>query len=673
MVTCPKCGKKLEDGSKFCDDCGAKIVETIFCPNCGARTSTEFAFCQECGAAIGGDAGKESGGQDQKKAPPKKALLIGGAVVAVVAVIAIVMSLMGGGGKSGKNYAFYLKDGEINYTDFSKGGPREVSERLLNGDSVEGEVYASMEYSLNNMIAVRGDTVFYPDRSDLAGYGYLDRVSLYYKDLRKADAEGTKIDSDIVRYKVNGAGTLVTYMKGAEGVLYQHNLKDKTKIASDVSDFWVSDDGKTVAYLDIDSSLYLWNGEKEKLATDIGMIYHVSKDLSTFYYTREGALYVQKAGADREKIANDVTTAFIYESGEVYYVVARSEQVKLSEYINDPDAAGDAAMTRPAEPQYPNYWDYLGDEAGYQAALAQYNSEYAAYQAAYELYRAKENRDRIRERLADTTVDNDVASLFYYDGTSSVMVTESMAGPASMASNAAVAVVQIYEQSDVTKINLSDVSNISDMQNMVQEALYSAVSYYVAVGTELTQLEQEKAFSFYCCEDGSKIAFLDEMSSDNDYGELYVVNIDKNGKVGSPERYDSDVNPYTVIFLSDGSLRYFKDVDHENSKGDLYLNKSQVDYDVYLYNLTYHSDSSTIYYYSDWSYDRSEGTLKFYNGKETTKVADDVHAMGFTANDQLLYLNDFSSRSCKGTLYLYNSKGAEKIDDDVSCILQIDN
>ena len=52
MVTCDNCNSKLEEGSKFCPNCGNKIFETVFCPNCGEKSSSGFDFCEKCGASM---------------------------------------------------------------------------------------------------------------------------------------------------------------------------------------------------------------------------------------------------------------------------------------------------------------------------------------------------------------------------------------------------------------------------------------------------------------------------------------------------------------------------------------------------------------------------------------------------------------------------------------------
>lgn len=52
MIRCPKCSKELENGTKFCDNCGTEIIETLYCPNCGKPVNQDSVFCQSCGAPL---------------------------------------------------------------------------------------------------------------------------------------------------------------------------------------------------------------------------------------------------------------------------------------------------------------------------------------------------------------------------------------------------------------------------------------------------------------------------------------------------------------------------------------------------------------------------------------------------------------------------------------------
>jgi len=54
MIQCPHCGTKNRDGSKYCSDCGARLVPQagLVCPMCGTPNSVENVFCSKCGARL---------------------------------------------------------------------------------------------------------------------------------------------------------------------------------------------------------------------------------------------------------------------------------------------------------------------------------------------------------------------------------------------------------------------------------------------------------------------------------------------------------------------------------------------------------------------------------------------------------------------------------------------
>ena len=49
-MRCSKCGSNNPAGKKFCEDCGAPLVNP--CPRCGAETTAGKGFCGECGAPL---------------------------------------------------------------------------------------------------------------------------------------------------------------------------------------------------------------------------------------------------------------------------------------------------------------------------------------------------------------------------------------------------------------------------------------------------------------------------------------------------------------------------------------------------------------------------------------------------------------------------------------------
>lgn len=678
MMICPRCGKELADGTRFCDGCGTQICETVFCPRCGEQNSADFSFCQRCGAALQGEPEKKKSGLPFRDLLRNRAVVFGGiGVIAVVAVVLIVSLIAGGFGGGGNNYAFYIKNGEINYTDFSKNGPMEISSRL--GGGYGDSAMSGLANSIGPYVVLCSDgrTMFYPDRYDGGSF------SLYYRNIAKTGEEPTRVDTGITAYYVTDKGDRVFYVK--EGALYQHDLKERTRITSEVCNFAVSSDGKTVLYRDEDGGLYLWSGAdaKDKIAGGVDSISKYSGDLSVIYYMKDGSLY--KFGKDgSEKIASDVFRLVrIYDSGEAYYIKSVDEEIRLMDYVDDDKAAFDAGMeypvspTRPSAPRvYSSY--YYSSREEYDEAVKKYGEEMDAYTKAYEQYqediaeyREKQDRDSIRSSLEYMAISRTAYTLYYYDGSDSAEVSDSLVSAYDVTSSteSAVLAVSVYERSEeMGKTRLSEITSPYELQNEVYAALYSDSRYVIVAGSGVTSFDQNEIYGFVIANDGSSVMFLDDVSGDYSKADLYQISF-KDGEVEKPALYDTDVSTSCYGVLSNGSLYYFKDV--RNNKGDLYIDRASVDYDVFCYRLDYYEDTGTLYYLIDYSPERGNGTLKMYKGGSSTRIADDVSDFVIVNGDNIFYLYDFSTRYYTGSVYLYKGREAEKIDDDVSGIIHI--
>lgn len=694
MSTCPKCNKQLEEGTKYCDTCGAQIFETIFCPNCGEQTSSEFAFCQKCGAAITEeaespvDASKVTKGKRRfLQGIPKKLLMFGGiGIIALVIAVVAVFKLSDGGSKD--SYGLYLKDGEIVYTDYSENGAFEITSRLVNGETISSSELAGERALLGSFIAFSDDgkRIFYPDRIEDNSNG----ITLYCRDINKPEKEPIKIDSEVTKYAINGDGTKVVYEKGAEGVLYIHDLTEKKKIASGVLFFAVSEDFSKIGYQDDENNFYIWYADKEavKVASNVSSMQYMSPDFSTIYYVKDGGLYKQVEGNEEaEKIASDVSRVIsILNSGEVYYTKAESTEVTLMDYVEDDMASSDADVTKPESPDYPEApdypywrWDYDSDEE-YEAAKAQYEIDYEEYQTicdqmreeyntAYAAYEAKHDRDILRENLQDQKTESTEYTLYYYNGSEETVITDALVDEweVTYVRTKPVMVISVYNQSDIQKVKLSEISSYDEVSDLVDAALYSSSEKYVVVGSTMSILEQTDAKNIRLSSDGNIIYYLDDVS-ESGVGDIYKATI-SDGQVGKPEMYDSDVSNSDVTITEDDSLVYYKNVDNEAYKGDLFINGQEIDYDVALWNITFWDDA--VLYYTDWNAEKSYGTLKMYKDGTNTKIADDVSDVEITNNDDIVYLYDYSVKYYTGTLYLYNSGKPKKIDDDVVAIIAI--
>jgi rRNA maturation endonuclease Nob1 len=54
IINCIGCGRQLEEGIKFCSECGTKVwVKPVKCPKCAKPVSGDDKFCQDCGENLG--------------------------------------------------------------------------------------------------------------------------------------------------------------------------------------------------------------------------------------------------------------------------------------------------------------------------------------------------------------------------------------------------------------------------------------------------------------------------------------------------------------------------------------------------------------------------------------------------------------------------------------------
>lgn len=552
-----------------------------------------------------------------------------------------------------------------------------------------------MYAELTSCVSEDGKYVFFPDKFSNVDKGF----NIYYREISNQDADAVKIDSGIKFYVVNSSATVVTYLKGEENNLYQYGMSDdsKDKIASGVTNFEVSADGKKIYYLNSESGLYLKSSgeDKEKIASDVSGLVYVSEDFSTVYYVKDESLYKKVVGKEKVKIASDVTYVIkVYDSGELYYAKEVIEEFAYADLIVDDLKDADAAITRPTYPVYPtkpdsppSWWRFDGTSEEYDELCEEYDRDLDAWQEecdrldteyrdAYEKYSLKLNRDYYREQIETETLKRTVYTLCFYDGTKETVVSENTDGGAYYdytylgdddyicADDTPVIIYRKYDWSDFEKLKFSELlEDVSSFETSIGRALSSSVERYIAVKGTPTLVDDEEGTRYFIVNSsGTLVYYLDNVSETENCGDLYGISV-KNGVVGKPELYDSDVSQFYFGFVGDSDLKYFKDFDYV--QGDLYINKQIIDYDVVCSSMEIGSGINEIYYYTDWDSNKSYGTLKFYNGKKSTKIADDVSMFSLDSDGRVLYLCDYSLTYYKGALYVWENGESRKIDDDV--------
>ncbi len=718
MRVCPNCSKELADGIRFCDACGTPIpeapapiqepaAEPVAAPleqepiATPAENISEEPLHQEAAPAATG-AAQENALLAAIKKVPKKIWIIAGAAVAAVALIILVCCLIFGG--KAPKYALYLKDNELFYSDLTKGGSFQVSDRLLADVSDDFNAASSASgFSLYNALCDNGNRLFYLDRLEEDS----DGASIYYRDLDDAKAESVKIDSGIRTYAVNEKGTRMIYLKSS-GDLYLHDMKDKEKLANEVSGFTVSKDLKKVIYQNEENSLYLWkDGSAEKIVSNVTAVKYISEDLSVVYYTKDEALYKwsEKSG-EKDKLLNEYAyIVTIYESGEIYYLTSSKTESTVMDYVVDNLAESDAAMTQPespARPSYPTYpsrpsspyysqystteeyeaayAQYEIDLAAYQAeydrikqeynaAMEQYYADYEAYEEAYDAWWDKRSRDYLRESLEGYTLSSSSYTLHYYKDGESTQVAENVSNYYSVdtAADTAVALFECNVSNAVEKLKLSEIESAYDAYVQIRESLDAGSEYTVAIGKNASALDEENVQNISLCSDGKVLYFLRDVNEEKQTGELCKIHI-SGGELGKTESCDTDVS-ISYIRYSNGSLLYYKDFNNETMQGDLYMDGENIDYDVYAGG--YALKDGKLLYCTDYNAEKSMGTLKIYKKGDRTKIADDVYDFRFAADGAVLYIYDYSLKSSSGTLYSYKNGKAEKLDEDVNAFIYV--
>lgn len=655
-MNCTNCNAPLSDDALFCSECG-QIVEAqpqsepvaAFCQECGTPITPGDAFCGGCGAPLGAPAQEVSAEVEpdyvpveeaepyvapeathpvsKKKFPVKILAIAAAAVLVVVLAVLMIPKFFSGEGKT-HNYAVYVKDGELQYLSMPKGkDPLEVSSRLLDGDNNDAYTQSSLYLSPYINMSKDGKTLFFPDKIDASSYGGVNEFTLYFRDISSKKSDSQKIDSGLTSYSINEAGTLVTYIK--DGNLYQHNLKEKTKIDSDVVSYRVSKDGKSLVYFVLEADetegvLFQKNGKKdaEKITSGVTRLSNVSEDFSRIMYYKEDTLYVKESGKDPVKISSEVENAVFFKSGEVYYLKT-GEPIKASAFfINDLE----------------------GEDADYYADM-----------------------------LSEQDSDYEWSSLYYFDGKESTLLTDyAIATDMETAVDATVACFIQIPDGALPTVKLSEMLDdpYTTEEKLTKNLMASCV---ISVATKATvadlDLELSDDFSeFLVSADGQSLYITTEYDEENDTVTLNKVTL-SGGKVKEMEVLDEEV--YDSIRLAgDSSVIYFKDV-NDDYEGELYLDGTKLADDVYRWYLQYDEDTGNVYYMVDWNDEKEQGTLMYHANKKNVTVKDDVHDYCITPGGEILFLYDYSLNSYKGELWMSNGKKASKVDDDVSVIFPI--
>ena len=684
-TTCPNCGKTLPSGARFCQSCGAPIAAqaepaaaqtepaaaqaepaaaqaepiAAWTEAPTARTRDAAASAKNTIAAKVKAAGSRSSAEGTPKRKKPTAKIIGISAVAVVLVVAIILGITLIPGKHASNTAIYLKDGNLCVLpNVKKNADLLTMQMVSDPDALQGDITGLWDYQDSTnacsgcgaTLSKDGSKLFYIS-TDLE-----TEIRLCYIDLKAKNATPVRISGGVVlAFSVNESATLVTFMR-ADNNLYQYDMQSgkAEKIASDLEECFVaSRDGSKIVYT-TENGLYLYSGlgKTEKLSNDYcSQVYTPDDALSTIYYVDEDdTLFCNKTGKaeDSFKIANGVDTLYGLTENGVYYTTD-SKTVTMYDYVNqdllsvDPDSL--------ERPEYPFSFEYDTD-AEYQAAMKQYKADMEVYEHANDLRELQ--KDLAREQYTLVTLN-------YFNGSSASVVAEDVfRGSISSADTYAhAAAVLEYTCPDPEK---AAALTVDDLEAIIGSTYTYAPTYIydkicsssAAVNGTACALDLD-IYRIHLTEDGQTACIITK-NADNSDIDLYQAGISGNS-LQTPTQIASDIDDLQII---GNNVVFWQD-------SAVFVNNARIDDDVLADHVAFRDDGSFVYLVGEE--DDNSYQLKSYKDGKTTTIADDVFNFGFTTGGELLYLRDYNTNRSEGTLYLYNGKDSTKLDDDVFLIL----
>ena len=452
--------------------------------------------------------------------------------------------------------------------------------------------------------------------------------------------------------------------------------KEKTKIDSglrDFIDFYAEDGGKQILYIKEDGDLYLKKAgkDKEKIDSDVKEIVdfeYKDKKAVGAIYIKDGKLYKKVEGKEKEKIVSDVDDVVSRFKGESFYYVTegKGSSTVLMDYVEDDMKEQDEDIQEPgAEPEYPSWFSYSTTEE-YQKALEDYNTAHDEYIKARDKYQEKVERDSLREELEKEKVSKSTKELYYYDGKEGKKISDNFVSLISRAYTNPVIAFYVDEEEEVEKVKLSEIEYTYDVYEHIEGGFSkSSGKMAIAVGDEVSNTEQEDVDVAEISKAGDLVYFVADINEAKEKGDLYEIKI-KNNKVSEASLYDEDVYSGDLSMYEDGQILYFKDF--KDSEGSLYINKKEIDEDVYIYGVRWNYSNKEILYYKDYNQSKEKGSLMIYNGKKSKLIEEDVHDFDILYDGSILYLYDYSTGKYKGELKHYKNGKNKKIDEDVTAI-----
>ena len=735
-MKCWKCGSEILDDSTFCEQCGAKVtqeepVEAVpeapeqeqkveeeqqSAPEQKQKAEEEQQSAPEQEQKV--EEEQQSAPEQEQKAEEAKPNVKKGmkpvvvigivAIVLVIAIILLVSKLIGGSSNANDKQLVYIKGSSIYYTDNMDKDKDPIRICRVDGDGYWNELQLTTD----------GKYLYYYSETDGMGSGTLCRAEL----AKLSDNEDrnekyiVEISSKVEGYTILEDSNVVVFRK-ENGKLLIFDGKDEIDIAKNTESYSVSLDQKLIFYTKYNDSTgetayYYYNiaeDEEEKL-TDAMYGYarwDVASDFIVYQSDEadEGTdLYVANASGENEKIDSEVYDVCDRdsESKSLYYLVERTENKNVYDYVSDPYAKEDADLVKPdikdylsevTEQQAMSEYDYeyycidWPEDKRYFYEWLDYDSElelyyYEKYQEddygnsdwidcyysevlnqwymldeegywdAYDKYAAAEDRIELREALQNEKIEITMYDLYFWkDGKEPVLIAEGVMRDSVWAN--AKNQLTIYEKESEVSINVSidEIYSASDVSWQIEEAMWSSDTdrervYYCTVGEKETSLDVEAEISGMDISPNGKSVVLEMYEA----GERTLNQYSLTGKA---LEFETEIAEDALGgSWVDDVYYYYKDVDSQYY-GSLYQysngKSEKIMSNVYTAVTLY--DDGNYVAIKDQSYDESDIRVYRRNGDEIK--LNSISNFMYISEDRIVYIKNDS-------LYVYRGKDEDR-------------
>lgn len=519
-----------------------------------------------------------------------------------------------------------------------KNDPVLISENLSSGGS------ATYSYVGNGItVAHDGKSVYFIDNVAADGTFNLN----YYTASRNSTPSliSSNVSDYEVSYEGDGAVYIVADENATDGTLYGYSKKANASysisdgVGIDGTEYAISADGKKAVFAKTENSSVSLNvcdidgSNLSTIDTDVAQYLVTEKGTKIYYIKTEGTengtsmynIYMYNMEKEITQLIDENVIAVTLSSDEnaVIYYKNSGNKIQAKDIINDDGDDSDAA-------------------------------------------------NELRSEIETYEFNDITCSLYRYEDGEPELVNDGIFTAMPSDSKGEYIAYTVPIGLDKIKINLSEISSVSDIDSMyyVQAMKADCDTYIYKFNgfNDFIEFENSYIYSYENSVNNGQVACFVDYDSAKKQGKLVLATYDENG-VKSYGELEDDVSSYD--FMGDGSrMAYLRGVDDSGSGTLIYVESNVPDEasdSAYYYEVS--KDINRRLFYLD-NYDSTVmgGTFHYYQQGVDKVVDDGVYMFAYRNNNNALYMKNYDSSTATGDLYYLKGKTSQLVAQGVSSV-----